>query len=153
MVFVVDGSEDAKFHRSKSKIVNFLKPFAPEGFQHQLKVHFVRFGGNLDFKADLIRYNICSQANSTGCDSFEAFTAKIMKVKKLGGQPHWGDAFHGIKLLQMRQGSIKVLVTVMGNWIKNEEDFIEWNIVDNLKRLYFLLITIIFYFKKFIYLT
>ena len=78
VVFVVDGSDQAKFYRSKSKIVNFLKPLAPESFQHQLRVHFVQFGGKLDFKADLVRYNICSRANSTGCVTFEEFREKIL---------------------------------------------------------------------------
>ena len=136
VVFVVDGSENANFHRSKSKVVNLLKPLEPNSFQHQLKIHFVQFGGNKKFKADLRQYTVCSRTNTTGCDTFKEFTTKLLKVKKVKGEPYWADAFQMVtETLRMRAGSIKVLVTIMGdkiNDINDAEGFIK--VVDNLKR-------------------
>ena len=136
-MFVVDGSENSKFYRSKTKVINILKPFVPNSFTHQLKIYFIQFGGTDDFKTDLKKYTICSQTNKTACDTFNEFKVKILKVKKLKGEPYWNDAFKGLDTLQMRPGSTKILLTITGDKIKNEDEFINWNIVDDLKRLLF----------------
>ena len=134
VVFVVDGSENAKFYRSKTKVVNILKPFVPDNFSHQLKIYFIQFGGTDGFTADLVKFTVCSKTNKTACDTFDEFKAKLLKVKKLKGAPYWHRAFNDLDVLQMRPDSTKVLLTIMGDEIKNEKEFIEWNIVDNLKR-------------------
>ena len=136
-MFVVDGSKNSKFYRSKTKLARILKSLKPGKFDHQLKVYFIQFGGYSYFKADLKKYIICSQTNKTACDTFDEFKSNFMKVKKLKGEPYWNDAFKGLDTLQMRPDSTKILVTITGDKIKNEDEFINWNIVDDLKRLLF----------------
>ena len=145
MVFVVDGSNSSRFYRSKTKIFSILKAFKTHKFVHRMKVHFIHFGGDIYNKTDNSyehrAYNICAEANKLkvnkafdGCDTFKQFKAKMLRVKKLKGEPDWFDAKKKANSLDLRPDSVKVLVTIVGDEMYDEEKFLNLKIIDGWKR-------------------